>query len=91
MKSAGRIPCARTRSIHPSPAAARSRSARAALGLNRADVMFRTGNHLFIPDFPQAQGLQASGTIESVGLGVTAVENPGEATRDGLTTGGGRL
>jgi NADPH:quinone reductase-like Zn-dependent oxidoreductase len=53
--------------------------------------MFRTGNHLFTPDFPQAQGLQASGTIESVGLGVTAVENPGEATRDGLTTGGGRL
>jgi NADPH:quinone reductase-like Zn-dependent oxidoreductase len=36
-----------------------------ALGLNRADVVFRIGNHFFIPDFPQAQGLQASGTIES--------------------------
>ena len=38
-----------------------------ALALNRADVMFRTGNHFFRPDFPQAQGLEASGTIESVG------------------------
>ena len=51
---------------------ARSRSARA-LALNRADVMFRTGNHFFTPDFPQAQGLEAAGTTESVGPGVTGL------------------
>lgn len=44
-----------------------------ALALNRADVMFRTGNHFYTPDFPQAQGLEASGTIESVGPGITGL------------------
>jgi hypothetical protein len=46
-------------SIRPSPAVARSRSARA-LALNRADVTFRTGNHFFTLDFPQAQGPRGS-------------------------------
>ena len=42
-----------------------------AWGLNRADVMFRTGNHFATPKFPQQQGLEAAGTIESVGAGVS--------------------
>ncbi|ALE06198.1 hypothetical protein AL755_13210 [Arthrobacter sp. ERGS1:01] len=44
-----------------------------ALGLNQADVMFRTGNHFFVPKFPQGQGLEAAGLIESVGQGVTGL------------------
>ena len=44
-----------------------------ALGLNRADVMFRTGNHFVRPQLPQAIGLEAAGTIESIGAGVVGL------------------
>ncbi|ROZ52932.1 hypothetical protein EEB12_29335 [Rhodococcus sp. WS1] len=44
-----------------------------ALGLNRADVMFRTGNHFAEPTFPQAFGLEAAGTVQAVGSDVTHV------------------
>src|SRR5207247_1365945 len=45
-----------------------------ALGLNRADVKFRTGIYGLLPDFPQTLGYEASGTVESVGPGVVGLE-----------------
>ncbi|WP_219726590.1 zinc-dependent alcohol dehydrogenase family protein [Arthrobacter sp. AFG20] len=44
-----------------------------ALGLNRAEVMFRTGNYVVDPTFPQALGYEASGTVEATGPGVAGV------------------
>ena len=41
------------------------------MGLNRAEVMFRTGHYLTDPVAPQALGYEAAGTVESVGPGVT--------------------
>jgi NADPH:quinone reductase-like Zn-dependent oxidoreductase len=49
-----------------------------ALGLNRAEVMFRTGNYVVDPTFPQALGYEASGTVASVGPGVVDL-NVGDA------------
>lgn len=42
-----------------------------ALGLNRAEVMFRTGNYTEMPQFPARIGSEASGIVEAVGSGVT--------------------
>ena len=42
-----------------------------ALGLNRAEAMYRSGQYTFTPDMPAALGYEAAGTIESVGQGVT--------------------
>lgn len=42
-----------------------------ALGLNRAEAMYRSGQYTFNPDMPAALGYEAAGTIESVGEGVT--------------------
>jgi NADPH:quinone reductase-like Zn-dependent oxidoreductase len=42
-----------------------------ALALNQADVMFRTGQHFFQPEFPQGLGLEAAGMVDAVGPGVT--------------------
>ena len=41
-----------------------------ALGLNRAEVMFRNGQYLETPVFPAKNGYEASGVIEAVGPGV---------------------
>src|SRR6202046_3674837 len=41
-----------------------------ALGLNRAEVMFRTGQYLETPVPPSKNGYEAAGTIEAVGPGV---------------------
>lgn len=41
-----------------------------AIGLNRAEVMFRTGNYTESPQFPARIGSEASGVIEAVGAGV---------------------
>jgi NADPH:quinone reductase-like Zn-dependent oxidoreductase len=48
-----------------------------AIGLNRAEVMFRTGIYLDQPNFPSVIGYEASGTIEAVGPGVTGLA-PGD-------------
>jgi NADPH:quinone reductase-like Zn-dependent oxidoreductase len=48
-----------------------------AIGLNRAEVMFRTGKYLDQPNFPSLIGYEASGIIESVGPGVTGLK-PGD-------------
>ncbi len=42
-----------------------------ALGLNRAESMFRSGNYLETPQLPASLGYEASGTIDAVGEGVT--------------------
>jgi NADPH:quinone reductase-like Zn-dependent oxidoreductase len=41
-----------------------------ALGLNRADVMYRSGQYLETPILPSKNGYEASGIIEAVGQGV---------------------
>ena len=45
-----------------------------AIGLNRAESMFRSGTYLEQPKFPARLGYEASGTVESVGEGVTHVK-----------------
>lgn len=41
-----------------------------ALGLNRAEVLFRSGLYIEEPEFPSGTGLEAAGIIERVGPGV---------------------
>ncbi len=41
-----------------------------AIGLNRAEVMFRKGQYLVTPILPSSNGYEASGTVEAVGEGV---------------------
>ena len=48
-----------------------------AIGLNRAEVMFRNGQYLYQPKFPSTLGYEASGTVEEVGPGVTDLK-PGD-------------
>jgi len=45
-----------------------------AIGLNRAEVMFREGQYLETPEFPSRLGYEASGIIEAVGPGAHNVE-----------------
>jgi NADPH:quinone reductase-like Zn-dependent oxidoreductase len=48
-----------------------------AIGLNRAEVMFRSGQYLEQPELLSGLGYEASGTVEEVGAGVTGW-NPGD-------------
>jgi NADPH:quinone reductase-like Zn-dependent oxidoreductase len=43
-----------------------------AIGLNRAESLFRQGLYLESPDLPSRLGYEAAGTVEAVGAGVTA-------------------
>jgi NADPH:quinone reductase-like Zn-dependent oxidoreductase len=58
----------------PPPAAGEVRIAVKALGLNRAESMFRSGQYLEDPRFPARLGYEAAGIIEAVGAGVTALK-----------------
>jgi NADPH:quinone reductase len=49
----------------------------AAIGLNRAEIMFRSGQYLEQPKFPSLIGYEASGTVAAVGPGVTGPK-PGD-------------
>jgi len=51
----------------PSPGPAEVRIAVKALGLNRAEAMFRAGQYLEQPKFPARLGYEAAGIIEAVG------------------------
>jgi NADPH:quinone reductase len=46
----------------------------AAIGLNRAEVMFRQGQYLEAPVFPSRLGYEAAGVVDAVGPGVTGVK-----------------
>ncbi len=54
----------------PQPAAGEVRLRVKAIGLNRAEVMFRRGRYLVQPVLPSKIGYEASGTVEAVGEGV---------------------
>jgi len=54
----------------PSPSSGEVRIRVWALGLNRAEVMFRSGQYLEQPTFPARLGYEAAGVVESVGPGV---------------------
>jgi NADPH:quinone reductase-like Zn-dependent oxidoreductase len=56
----------------PEPASGEVRLRVKALGLNRAEVMFRNGQYLETPVFPSKNGYEAAGIIEAVGPGVDA-------------------
>ncbi len=55
----------------PSPGANEVRIQVKALGLNRAEAMFRAGTYLENPELPARLGYEAAGIVESVGSGVT--------------------
>jgi len=48
-----------------------------AIGLNRAESMFRSGQYLYQPEFPSGLGYEASGTVAEIGPGVTGLK-PGD-------------
>lgn len=54
----------------PEPGAGEVRLRVKAIGLNRAEVMFRQGKYLVAPKFPSKLGYEASGVVEAVGPGV---------------------
>jgi NADPH:quinone reductase-like Zn-dependent oxidoreductase len=54
----------------PEPAAGEVRLRVKAIGLNRAEVMFRNNQYLYQPSFPSKLGYEASGVVEAVGPGV---------------------
>lgn len=51
----------------PDPAAGEVRLRVKAIGLNRAEVMFRMGRYLVEPELPSKIGYEASGIVEAVG------------------------
>ena len=45
-----------------------------AIGLNRAEIMFRNGQYLQAPEFPSRLGYEAAGVIDAIGPDVTGVK-----------------
>ncbi len=45
-----------------------------AIGLNRAEVMFRQGQYLETPLFPSRIGYEAAGIVDAVGPGVAGIK-----------------
>jgi NADPH:quinone reductase-like Zn-dependent oxidoreductase len=45
-----------------------------AIGLNRAEVMFRQGQYLEIPELPSRLGYEAAGIIDAVGPGTSGIK-----------------
>ena len=56
----------------PEPGPGEARLRVKAIGLNRAEVMFRNNQYLYTPIFPSKLGYEASGIVEAVGEGVDA-------------------
>jgi NADPH:quinone reductase-like Zn-dependent oxidoreductase len=54
----------------PPPGPGEVRISVKALGLNRAESMFRSGHYLEEPKFPARLGYEAAGTVEALGAGV---------------------
>ena len=55
------------------PAAGEVRIKVKALGLNRAESMFRSGRYIAQPKFPSRLGYEASGIVDAIGPGVTGL------------------
>jgi NADPH:quinone reductase len=53
------------------PAAGEVRVRITAIGLNRAEIMFRAGEYAQTPEFPARIGCEAAGIVEAVGEGAT--------------------
>ena len=62
----------------PPPGRGEVRIRARALGLNRAEALFRSGTYIEQAQFPSGIGLEAAGLIESVGAGVEGL-SPGDA------------
>jgi NADPH:quinone reductase-like Zn-dependent oxidoreductase len=62
----------------PAPQAGEVRINVKALGLNRAEAMFRAGQYLEQPVFPSKLGYEAAGVVDAVGPGVEGLK-PGDA------------
>lgn len=45
-----------------------------AIGLNRAEIMFREGQYLETPELPSRIGCEAAGIVDAVGPGTTGIE-----------------
>ena len=58
----------------PAPKQGEVRIAVKALGLNRAEAMFRAGQYVEEPHLPARLGYEAAGTIEAIGEGVTGFQ-----------------
>jgi len=58
----------------PPPGPGEVRIAVKALGLNRAESMFRSGTYLEQPRFPARLGYEAAGTVEALGEGVQGLK-----------------
>jgi NADPH:quinone reductase-like Zn-dependent oxidoreductase len=58
----------------PPPGPGEVRIAVKALGLNRAEAMFRSGHYLEQPRFPARLGYEAAGTVEALGEGVQGLK-----------------
>jgi NADPH:quinone reductase-like Zn-dependent oxidoreductase len=57
----------------PEPKAGEVRISVRALGLNRAESMYRTGRYVIEPTFPATMGYEASGVIDAVGPEVSGL------------------
>jgi NADPH2:quinone reductase len=51
-----------------------------AIGLNRADALFRSGSYLEQPKFPSRIGVEAAGIVDALGSGVTNVRLGGRVS-----------
>ncbi|HEY2883010.1 MAG TPA: zinc-dependent alcohol dehydrogenase family protein [Pirellulales bacterium] len=58
----------------PSPAAGQVQIAVKAIGLNRAESMFRLGLYLEEPQLPARLGYEAAGTVTAIGSGVSGLK-----------------
>jgi NADPH:quinone reductase len=58
----------------PRPEKGEARIKVEAIGLNRAEVMYRSGQYLYQPEFPSGLGYEASGIVEEVGPEVTGLK-----------------
>src|SRR5947208_1860036 len=65
----------------PPPAEGEVQIAVKALGLNRAEAMFRRGEYVEPPRLPARNGYEAAGTVTAIGAGVT-----GFAVGDAVST-----
>ena len=62
----------------PPPAPGEVQIRTRALGLNRAEALFRSGTYIEQAQFPSGLGFEAAGLIESIGAGVEGL-SPGDA------------